>query len=148
MNIESHSLIDALTTPAEQLRTWLEVDELPTTAVPPTSFSGPSRVIVPTARTSLLQNETFNVRALLLSPEECSAVSVAVAARPLGSSADFVETPFTQAVPGRCVFELSSLAPTFQTDFEWYVLAVGPSSNTTFPTGAPSGQILTTVIVE
>eukprot|EP00750_Incisomonas_marina_P015233 INCI18123.1.p1 GENE.INCI18123.1~~INCI18123.1.p1 ORF type:complete len:1078 (+),score=169.67 INCI18123.1:152-3385(+) len=147
MNIESHSLIDAIATPAEQLKTWLEVDVLPPAAVPPTSFNGPSRVIVPTARTSLLQNETFKVRVLLLSQDDCSAASVVVAARPLGSTTDFVEAALSQVVRGRCVFELSSIAPIFQDDFEWYVLAVEQSANTTFPTGAPGGLIVTTVII-
>ena len=131
MNIESHSLINALTTPAAALKTWLDVADLPAPAVVPTTYDASleGRVIVPTARLSLFKslNDTFSVRALILSDANCdgsAGATVNVAARPLGSKDAFKSFPLHQLTPGRCVFTgpaaaLSAAAP-FDADFEWY----------------------------
>ncbi len=129
MNIESHSLTSAIAAPEAALRGWLGVDALPANAMPPKLFdvSQDSRVIVPTARTTLGANETFTVRALVLSSSDCESGVVAIHARPMGSAVDFAAHPMAQVVRGRCVFELdpavAAQAPFSDDDFEWWVSA-------------------------
>jgi len=81
MNIESRSLIDAITSPTPQLLSWLDVETLPASAMPPRTFdaNADSRLIVPTARTTLLHSEPFSVRALVLSDASCSSTAGATA---------------------------------------------------------------------
>ncbi len=155
MNIESHSLLPAITEPEAALRGWLGVDSLPADALPPKSFDASldSRVIVPTARTTLAANETFATRALVLSSSDCgSGATVAVYARPLGSADGFQAHAMTQAAAGRCVFELDQDAaaqPPFDDDFEWWIganLTSPVAKVAAFPTHADAGAVWMTTV--
>jgi len=135
MNIESHSFIGMLTQPSKQLETYLQTP-LPPQAQPPSTYSKAhlARLIVPVPRNTLSRKESFNVRALVLSPSACTNVNVF--SRSLGSTGPFKSTSLKKLVTDRDVFE--SQLPNPNTDFEWYAQANCGSSRAFFPVGAPA----------
>ena len=152
MNIESHSLVSVLYTPAAELQTWLQ-NPLPDNATPPKNLNESKQlpsVIVPTARTTIEKSENFELRALVLKYNYCNDGStVNLNARELGSTGAFQAFPLTLVSDTRCVFTFSSSAPMFQSDFEWYVGAnlVGSIANASFPPASPIGSITMTTTV-
>ena len=148
MNIESHSLTHIIRDPEAQLQKWLGVTALPANAVPPQTYDASlePRLIVPTARTVLEAHTPLDIRALLLSADDCTADTTKVTLywRNLGGT-DYTDVPLIRAVEGRCVFETVNIAP-FTDDFDWYVEAVVGSKSVYFPAGAPAAPVSVVIL--
>ncbi len=69
MNWESHNFPGLLTKPGEELAKLLG-EPLPADAQLPTAYRGPTRVIVPTVRTSVNPGEALDLRVLILSEDK------------------------------------------------------------------------------
>ena len=66
MNWNQHNLPGLLTKPGEELARILG-EPLPAEAQPTQSYHGPTRIIVPTTRTSLAANEALKLKVIILS---------------------------------------------------------------------------------
>lgn len=96
MNWESHCVPDLLGKPGDELAKLLG-EPLPPDAQPPTVYRGPTRVIVPTTRTSFTPGETISLRVMVLS--EQPATEAAIHWRKMGGGA-FNKTPLIRVARG------------------------------------------------
>eukprot|EP00041_Stephanoeca_diplocostata_P023047 m.559765 g.559765 ORF g.559765 m.559765 type:complete len:383 (+) comp22208_c0_seq8:339-1487(+) len=134
MNVESRSFIHAIQEQTAPLSALLQ-KPLPPAALPPTTYSGPARMVVPTLRSTLDRGEVFHLRVMVLSAQPCSQVVIKTQA--LGGDGTYGDTlPFTNV--GRSVFEVN--IPGLTSDFEYYVEANCGSTNVLFPPGAPTNS--------
>ena len=119
----------AIAGPGKQLAAALG-GPLPEDAQPPKEYTGPTRLIVPTVRTSVARGEQLKLKAVVLSSARPEAVTLHW--RELGRG-EFRQVPFTHVA--RCVYTVS-FRPT--ADMEYYVEAALPGeSPSRFPTTAP-----------
>ena len=136
MNIESHSLLEALNTTA--LEAALGGQPLPDSARLPKAYQGEAgRLIVPTARTTAEKSAALPLRALALAAEPCTAVTITY--KPL-ATAGLAASSGTVAMTkvAREVYEGS--IPAQSADFEYYVSASCGKETLVFPAGAPTIQ--------
>jgi len=92
---------------------------LPPNANPPKSYQGKPRLIVPTVRTILNENENLNLKAMVLTNTSISSVSLYV--RKLGSTV-VSKYSMPRITGGRDVYKII-LAPQKE-DFEYYIEAI------------------------
>lgn len=139
-NWEQHLLPGLLTKPGEELAKLLGED-LPADAQPTRSYHGPTRVIVPTVRTSLTAGEELKLKAIVLSERPVRAVSVCW--RPLGEG-QFAKRALQHVARG--VYSESLPSGARAGDFEYYVEA-SPEGEAPvrFPSSAP--RLNQTVVV-
>lgn len=137
-NVLTHSLDGAFSDSLPELLELLEISVLPPEAIPPTSYQGPARLIVPTVRDALENGEDLWLQAIHLS-EPLYPGGVALFYRPLGTQT-FSLANFTRLVPDRPVFQLDLPAPS--ASIEYYV---SDSDGLVWPSGAPA--VLQTVVV-
>lgn len=133
MNIESHSLLEALD--ASALEAALG-ESLPPSANPPKVYQGKAgRLIVPTARTTLEKAEPLPLRAVVLAAAACTEVTITY--QPMASTTTTAAAGGTVSMKkvAREVYEGS--IPAQSHDFEYYVTAKCGGESLVFPTGAP-----------
>ena len=136
MNIESHSLLQALD--ASALESALG-EPLPASANPPKVYQGKAgRLIVPTVRTTADKAEPLPLRAVLLAAESCSEVTIHYQPMPSAAAAAAVGGSVPMQKVAREVYEGSIPAQT--QDFSYYVSAACGGESLVFPTGAPTIQ--------
>ncbi len=134
-NWEQHLLPGLLTKPGEDLAQLLGED-LPADAQPAKRYHGPTRVIVPTVRTSLGAGEELNLKVIVLSEQPARAVSVCW--RPLGRG-KFTRLPLPHVARG--VYSGSLPAGASTGDFEYFVEAVpAQGARIRFPVTAPDAN--------
>jgi hypothetical protein len=140
-NWQQHLLPDLLTKPGKELADALG-RELPEPAMPSTSYDGPSRLIVPTARTVLTEGEDLRLKVIIVSPNEPSGGTLFW--RPLGQGA-FKKKDLGHVV--RSVYSVTVYAGQIEdNDIEYYVQARGgDGEKLVFPPTAPA--INQTVVV-
>jgi hypothetical protein len=145
MNWESHILPGLLTRPGEELAGLLG-EPLPADAQPAGTYQGPTRVIVPTVRSSYEPAEPFSLRVLVLA--EAPPAEVVVNWRRLGTGS-FRSLPLSRV--GRGVYTVAFPAEaTAAPDFEYYVeVRAGSAGPVRFPASAPRlNQTLTRLPVK
>jgi hypothetical protein len=96
MNWEQHLLPDLLRKPGEELAK-LTGEPLPADVQPPQGYRGPTRVIVPTVRTSFTPGEELSLRVLILSEQPPS--EAALYWRKMGQGS-YTKTPLSQIARG------------------------------------------------
>jgi len=130
-NWNQHNLPGLLTKPGEELAKLLD-EPLPPDASPDLNYHGPTRVILPTRRTSLVADEPFNLKVIILSEKPPRAAELFW--RKLGSGR-FASVPLSHVARG--VYS-AHLPPGLKDDFEYY-LRVQPESGEPvfFPPSAP-----------
>ena len=136
MNIESHSLIEAL---ADQGLAAALGEPLAEAAMPPKVYSGKTgRLIVPTVRTTADKAAVLPLRALVLAAEACTAVTITF--KPLAHSSSQGAAGGTVAMKslGREVYEAD--IPAQSADYEYFVSATCGKETLVFPPGAPAIQ--------
>jgi hypothetical protein len=138
-NWNQHNLPDVLTKPGDEL-TRILGQPLPAEAQPTPTYRGPTRIIVPTLRTSLAANESQNLKVIILS--ERPPRSAALYWRKLGARR-FAAIPLAHVARG--VYSVRLPAPG-KDDLEYYI-KIEPSSGepVCFPATAP--KLNQTVIV-
>jgi len=138
-NWNQHNLPALLTAPADELAKILG-EALPADAQPAQSYRGPTRVIVPTLRTSVAAGESQPLKVIILS--EQPPRRAALYWRKLGQTR-FAAIPLTHLLRG--VYCVNLPAPG-KDDFEYY-LKVEPDSGppVCFPATAP--KLNQTVVV-
>jgi hypothetical protein len=131
-NWNQHNVPDLLTSPGEELAKLLG-EPLPADTQPIQRYDGPTRIIVPTARTSLAPNEALALKVIVLS--EKAPRKAALYWRKLGARR-FAELPLLHLARG--VFSIN-LPPQATDDFEYY-LKVEPENGhpVLFPATAPA----------
>lgn len=133
MNWEQHNLPGLLTQPGAELAKLLG-EPLPADAQPATAYHGPTRVIVPTTRTSVSAGEPLHLKVIVLA--EKPPRGGALHWRPLGEGA-FAVLPLQHVARGVYAVELPSWAT--NADFEYYVEVADAGGNLTrFPATAPT----------
>ncbi len=140
-NWEQHNLPDILEQPATELAKLLG-EPLPATAQPRKTYRGPTRLIVPTVRTSVHQGETLKLKVIVLS--ESPPLSASVFWRRMGEGG-YLQRPLYHVARGVYQALLRETAARHG-DLEYYV-SVTPSDGdpVRFPATAPElGQ---TVVV-
>ena len=131
-NWNQHNLPDLITRPGEELAKILD-EALPPDAQPAREYRGPTRVIVPTKRTSLAPNETLKLKVIVLSASPPRAA--ALYWRKLGEGR-FAEIPLRHLARGVYAVEMPS-AP--KDDFEYYVKVESEGGQPVcFPASAPA----------
>ena len=139
-NWEQHILPSLIEQPTAELEGWLG-GPLPQEATPSRTYRGPIRLIVPTARPSLLADEPLRVRALVLC--EGAPREVALVWRPMGERA-WMKQPLAHVARGVYSGAIAREAIAGR-DIEWYVTATAPDHRrAVFPATAPA-QCATTV---
>lgn len=129
-NVQSRSVNGAFADSLDLLLQYLNVSTLPASALPPSSFGGAARLIVPTVRTALAAGESFWLQAIHLS-EPLYTNDVFLFYRPLGAST-FTKATFSRIAAGRAVFQVE--LPPLSQSFEYYV---GDTDGLVWPAGAP-----------
>jgi hypothetical protein len=139
MNWNQHNLPGLLTKPGEELAKLLG-EPLPVEAQLTQAYHGPTRVIVPTKRTSLAANETLKLKVIVLSEARPQAATLRW--RKLGERR-FTEIPLNLVARG--VYSVQ-LPAGLKDDFEYYV-QVEPKGGKPvyYPTTAP--KLNQTVVV-
>lgn len=133
-NWQQHLLPSLLTAPGEDLATLLGED-LPAEAMPPRTWEGPGRMIVPTVRNVLMVDEDLKLKVILLNVTP--PVAGTLYWRPLGRGT-FSRTPLEHMA--RNVYTVTvPTAPLAGQDFEYYieVRANDHSPLLVFPPTAP-----------
>jgi hypothetical protein len=139
MNWNQHNLPDILTTPGEELARILR-EPLPADAQPAGPYHGPTRIIVPTLRTSLAAGESLKLKVLILS--EQNPRSATLHWRKLGARR-FAAIPLAHVVRGVYTVNLPASG---SDDFEYYIrVEPGNGEPVCFPPTAP--KLNQTVIV-
>jgi hypothetical protein len=132
-NWEQHILPGVLHKPGEELAGLLG-ERLPEDAMPARAYRGPTRLVVPTQRTSVYPGEPLQIRALVLA--ERPPRRAVVAWRPLGTGS-FQTRSMLHA--GRGVFLLELPAGATASDLEYYVEVLGDEDTPVrFPASAPA----------
>ena len=130
MNWEQHLIPDLLKKPGEELAKWLG-EPLPADAQPPLGYKGPTRLIVPTVRTSFTPGETIALRTLILS--EQPVAKAALYWRRMGQGR-FTQVPLQAVARGVYSAQFGGVSE----DIEYYVKAeAGRGSAVVFPAAAP-----------
>ena len=132
-NWQQHLLPNLLIKPGEELAKILG-ENLPEDACLPTSYDGPARMIVPTARTSLMTGEDLRLRVIVLGRERPE--KGALHWRPLGTG-EFKTVALRHVA--RSVY--SAYIPASRighNDIEYYVQASVGASTVRFPATAPA----------
>ena len=138
-NWNQHNLPDLLTLSGDELARILG-EALPADVQPGQQYRGPTRVIVPTLRTSIAANESQKLKVLILS--EKPPRQAALFWRNLGGSR-FARIPLRHIVRG--VYSVDLPAPAKQ-DFEYYIKVEMERGRTiNFPATAP--KLNQTVVV-
>lgn len=139
MNWNQHNLPGLLTKPGEELARILG-EPLPAEAQPTQPYHGPTRIIVPTTRTSLAANEALNLKVIILS--ESTPRAAALHWRKLGARR-FAEIPLKWVARGVYSVQLPASA---KDDFEYY-LRVEPAQGqpVVYPATAP--KLSQTVVI-
>jgi hypothetical protein len=139
-NWEQHLLPGLLTKPAEELAQLLD-GPLPPDALPDRVYRGPTRVFLPTARSSIAAGETLRVKAIVVAAQP--AVRGAVHWRKLGPGS-YSTVPLRHVARG--VYAVDLPAKASAADFEYYVEVVDADGKTLrAPATAPA--INQTVVV-
>ena len=133
MNIESHSLLEALDTKALEQALG---EPLPDAAMPPKTYSSDmsGRLIIPTVRTTADKGSKLPLRALVLAASPCESVTIMI--QKLGQGQEQTAVPMTKVAREVYSVEL----PEQSADFEYYVSAVCGTEKLVFPAGAPAIQ--------
>ena len=130
MNWEQHCQYDLLKKPGEELAKWLG-EPLSLDVQPPKSYHGPTRVIVPTVRTSVAPGEEVCLRVLVLS--ERPPTEAALYWRKMGPG-KFSRVPLTHIARGVYSAKFGGVAD----DLEYYVKVSGDKGEPVyFPATAP-----------
>jgi hypothetical protein len=138
-NWNQHNLPGLLTKPGEELARLLG-EPLPAGAQLKPSYHGPTRIIVPTKRTSLAMNEALKLKVIILS--EAPPRAATLRWRKLGERR-FAEVPLKLVARG--VYSVQ-LPAGVQDDFEYYIQAEPAKGKAVyFPATAP--KLNQTVIV-
>ena len=144
MNWNQHNLPGLLTRPGEELAKILG-EPLPSEAQLTRSYHGPTRVIVPTKRTSLAANETLKLKLIVLS--EAAPRAATLRWRELGDRR-FAKVPFKLLARGVYSVQLPAAV---KDDFEYYIQvepargnpvyypATAPKLNQTVVVSSPAG---------
>ena len=139
MNWNQHNVPDILTAPGRELARILG-EPLPADAEPVGPYRGPTRIIVPSLRTSLAAGESLKLKVIILSEE--APRSATLHWRKLGARR-FAAIPLAHAVRG--IYTVNLPAPGSD-DFEYYIqVEPGNSEPVCFPATAP--KLNQTVIV-
>ncbi len=121
----------AIAGPGKQLAAALG-GPLPEDTQPPKEYTGPTRLIVPTVRTSVARGEQLNLKAVVLSSARPKAVTLHW--REMGRG-EFRQVPFTHVARGVYTVRFPAAAA----DMEYYVEAALPGkSPTRHPATAPA----------
>jgi hypothetical protein len=140
-NWEQHNLPDILEKPGEELAKLLG-EPLPTSAQPRKSYRGPTRLIVPTIRTSVREGEALKLKVIVLSETPAQAT---VYWRKLGGGS-FRTAPLWRVARGVYAVTLPAEA-TRSGDLEYYVAAGRTDGDPVrFPATAPA--LCQTVVVQ
>ncbi len=132
MNWNQHNLPGLLGKPGEELAKLLG-EALPAEAQPVQSYRGPTRIIVPTVRTSLAEGEALKLKVIVLS--EAQPRAAALCWRKLGAGR-FAEVPLKWVARGVYSVELPAGA---KDDFEYYVrVEPGSGQPVCYPATAPA----------
>jgi hypothetical protein len=132
-NWEQHLLPDLLARPAKELADFLKEDLFQDIPLP-TAYTGPTRVIVPTVRTSFRPGETLALKVMILSGQ--SPRDAALYSRPMGRGR-FTKTPLVHLARGVYVVRFPPQA-TAGEDLEYYVKVVPKTGSPVhFPASAP-----------
>ena len=138
-NWNQHNLPGLLTKPGEELVKILG-EPLPADAQPTQSYHGPTRIIVPTTRTSLAANEALRLKVIILSETPPRAATLCW--RKLGERR-FAKIPLKVVARGVYSVQLPASA---KDDFEYYIQAEPKRGKPVyFPATAP--KINQTVVV-
>jgi hypothetical protein len=130
-NWNQHNLPGLLTKPGEELTKMLG-EPLPANAQLARSYHGPTRVIVPTTRTSLAADEPLKLKVIVLAQTPPRAATLCW--RKLGERR-FAKIPLTLVARG--VYSVQ-LPPSGKDDFEYYVqVEVESGEPVCFPATAP-----------
>ena len=130
-NWNQHNLPALLTKPGEELAKLLG-EPLPAEAQPARQFHGPTRIIVPTTRTSLSEKEALKLKVIILSEGPPRAATLCW--RKLGDRR-FAKAPLKLAARG--VYSVL-LPPGVKGDFEYYIhVEDGAGQPVYFPATAP-----------
>jgi hypothetical protein len=129
-NWNQHNLPDLLNKPGDELARLLEAP-LPAAAQLSHSYRGPTRVIVPTTRTSLALGEPLNLKVIILS--ETAPRSATLSWRKLGARR-FTTAPLKPVARG--VYH--GQVPASADDFEYFIeVDSGGAKSISFPVAAP-----------
>jgi hypothetical protein len=133
-NWNQHNLPGLLTKPGEELAKLLG-EPLPTNAQLARSYHGPTRIIVPTTRTSLAADEPLKLKVIVLAQTPPHAASLHW--RKLGERR-FKRIPLTPVARGVYFVQLPAGG---KDDFEYYVQVEAKGSEPVyFPATAPKGN--------
>jgi hypothetical protein len=132
-NWEQHNFPELLGKSAEALAKLLP-PELPASSQPRATYHGPTRVIVPTVRTSLRAGESLKLKVIVLSEEAVSDAELHW--RPMGKSR-FKTVPLQHVARGVYSVELPSSAMR-GADLEYYVEVKTIAGAIVFPATAPT----------
>jgi len=131
MNWNQHNVPDILTAPGRELARILG-EPLPADAEPVGPYRGPTRIIVPSLRTSLAAGESLKLKVIILSEE--APRSATLHWRKLGARR-FAAIPLAHAVRG--IYTVNLPAPGSD-DFEYYIqVEPGNGQPVCFPATAP-----------
>ncbi|MGQ9649198.1 MAG: malectin domain-containing carbohydrate-binding protein [Phycisphaerae bacterium] len=139
-NWEQHNLPDLLDKPGEKLAVLLG-ESLPADAMPGKDYTGPPRLFVPVARTSVCEGEPLRLKAIVLA--QTQPREVVVFHRSLGSG-NWVSTPMKRADRGVYRAELAAWALK-DGAIEYYVQAESGDTVLRWPPTGP--KLNQTVIV-
>jgi hypothetical protein len=115
---------------------------LPPEAQPPTEYKGPTRVIVPTVRTSLEGGQALTLKVIVLA--EKPPTDAALYWRPLGTGA-YAKLPLAHVARGVYTVQFPP-GGVQDADLEYYVEVVADAGPVRFPATAPSmGQTVVVV---
>lgn len=132
-NWQQHLLPGLLLKPGEELAKILG-EKLPEDANPPLPYDGPARIIVPTARTSLMAGEDLGLKVIVIGPEKPEKGELHW--RPLGKG-EFETVPLQHVA--RSVYSVRIPASRIgDNDIEYYVQASVGASTVRFPATAPA----------
>jgi hypothetical protein len=133
-NWEQHILPGLLTKPGEELAQVLGED-LPADAQPAKTYRGPTRLIVPTVRTSIVAGEDLTLKVMILA--EKTPKEAALYWRAMGTG-EFAKVPLVHVARGVHSAKLPVEAAK-GTDLEYYVKAVTDKDEAVyFPATAPT----------
>ncbi len=130
-NWEHHIFTDLLVKPADEIEKLLG-EKLPPELNPPSTYSGPTRLIVPTVRTSLLVGEQLNLKAIVLSQKPPKEVSLFWRKMGVGG---FRKLSFSNV--NRGVYKIT-IPDSSSDDIEYYIIVIsGDGKVYHFPETAP-----------
>ena len=133
VNWETHILPEILTKPVRELTEAL--GSKPEGLDLPSSYRGPTRIILPSVRTALKHGEPFHLKVVLLS--EKTPAEVSLYWRHIGES-KFTKTPAKHVARGVYSCDLPAAGPLGQ-DFEYYIKTLSPQGESTVaPPTAPN----------